>query len=199
MRNYLLYINQNCCRMMNIMKNLNYSALLSLKPVLTICITINILLTLFTCHSSIKIPPVPELNIDKYSGTWYEIARYDHFFERGMDNVTAEYTLNSDGSVQVINRGIKSGVIKSITGKAYRKTENENGILKVVFFIIGSEYRVIYLDKEYRYAVVTSDTPDYLWILARSPKIDPEKLKELVSFISANGFKSEKLIFVKHD
>lgn len=180
------------------MKNSNYSiSLSSLKSAFKICILINILFILFTCHSSIVIPPVAELDINKYSGIWYEIARYDHFFERGMDNVTAEYTVNSDGTVQVINRGFKSGVEKTITGKAYRKTDNKNGILEVVFFIFGSEYRVIYIDTEYKYAVVTSSSSDYLWILSRTPKIEKKILEELLAFISEKGFKRERLIFVK--
>ena len=161
---------------------------------------ISLVFLLFTaCESATKIPPIESLDINKYSGVWYEIARYDHYFERGLDNVTATYTIESDGSVQVLNRGFKSGEEKTITGKAYRTGEGNSGILKVVFFIFGSEYRVIYIDKDYKYAVVTSSSPDYLWILARSPKISDDRLGELTKFITGNGFKSEKLIFVKHN
>lgn len=161
---------------------------------------ISMLFLLFiSCESTIKIPPVTSLDIVKYSGVWYEVARYDHYFERGLDNVTATYTINSDGSVQVLNRGFKSGKEKTITGKAFRSEEDKSGVLTVIFFIFGSEYRVIYLDKDYKYAVITSSSPDYLWILARSPKIENDKLIDLTKFITDNGFKSEKLIFVKHN
>lgn len=154
---------------------------------------------LISCGSATKVPPVTALDIDKYSGVWYEIARYDHIFERNMENVSATYTINSDGSVNVLNKGIKDGKEKSITGKAYRPADGQPGILKVVFFVFGSEYRVIYLDSDYKYAVVTSDTTNYLWILARSAKIEKDKLDFLIKFINENGFDSGKLIFVKHN
>jgi apolipoprotein D and lipocalin family protein len=149
------------------------------------------------------VAPVEHFQIDRYLGTWYEIARLDHRFERGMSNVSARYERRSDGAIRVINRGFKekSGNWESIEGKAYPAGEAGTGSLKVSFFgpFYGG-YHVIALDREsYRYAMVAGPNRSYLWILARQPSLPKQTLDRLLAKARELGFATEKLIFVAHD
>ena len=144
--------------------------------------------------------PVENFELDKYLGKWYEIARLDHAFERGLSNVTAEYSLRDDGGVQVINRGFKTGADKwkEAEGKAYFIGDPSIGKLKVSFFgpFYGA-YNVIALDKEaYQWSLVAGPDTGYLWILSRTPELDQEIVEQLLSNASALGFDTEKLIWV---
>ena len=141
--------------------------------------------------------------IDRYLGTWYEIARLDHRFERGLSNVTAEYSLRDDGGVQVVNRGLKdeSGEWDEAIGKAYFVGASDVGQLKVSFFgpFYGG-YNIIELDKSgYQYSLVAGPDRDYLWILSRTPQMDPSILQSLVEKARELGFATDELIFVTHD
>jgi len=146
--------------------------------------------------------PVKDFDVNRYLGTWYEIARLDHSFERGLNNVTADYTLRSDGGIDVLNKGYdrEKGAWKEAEGKAYFLGEKDVGRLKVSFFgpFYGG-YNVIALDREeYSWSVVCGPEMKYFWILARQPQMDPAKLEELVSFAAAKGFDTEGLIIVDH-
>lgn len=148
------------------------------------------------------IEPVRNFDLQKYLGTWYEVARLDHSFERGLSKVTANYSLRPDGGVKVVNRGFSAekNDWKQAEGKAYFVESPDLGYLKVSFFgpFYGS-YVVFRLDHDnYQYALVAGPSRSYLWILSRTPRIDPVLKEELVKIASAAGFDTSKLIFVDH-
>lgn len=150
-----------------------------------------------------NVQPVGNFELDRYLGTWYEIARLDHSFERGLSRVTAHYSLREDGGVRVVNRGYsaKDGKWKQAEGRAYFVQDPATGFLKVSFFgpFYGS-YVIFELDREnYAYAVVSGPDTSYLWILARDPVMDAGLKKDLVARAAARGFDTQGLIFVEHD
>ena len=139
---------------------------------------------------------------EKYMGKWYEIARLDHRFERGLTNVTAEYSLNEDGTINVTNRGTDAEKNKQqeVTGKARFVDGADKGQLKVSFFgPFYSGYNVIALDEDYRYSLVTGNDRDYLWLLAREPRIPEEVRSDYLEKANALGYDIGKLIWVQHD
>jgi apolipoprotein D and lipocalin family protein len=149
------------------------------------------------------IKPVQNFDVNRYLGTWYEIARLDHSFERGLNNISATYTLRDDGGIDVVNRGFdkKKNKWKEAKGKAYFIGEKSVASLKVSFFgpFYGG-YNVIALDKDhYSYALVCGPDRSYLWILAREKTLDKEILDELRERAQSLGFETNKLIFVEHD
>jgi len=149
------------------------------------------------------VEPVGNFTLERYLGKWYEIARLDHSFERGLSHVTAEYSLRADGGVKVLNRGYseREKRWKQAQGKAYFVRGADRGFLKVSFFgpFYGS-YIVFELDHEhYQYALVCGPDRSYLWILARRPKI-PDALKRmLITKAAQAGFDTRGLIFVKQE
>lgn len=149
-----------------------------------------------------NITPVEPFDVQRYLGTWYEIARLDHRFERGLSNVTAEYSLRDDGGIKVLNRGYseKEGKWNEAEGKAYFADRANTGHLKVSFWgPFYSSYVVFELDEiNYQYAVISGSDKGYLWILARQPSIDPNVLEKLIAKAKALGFETEKLITVDH-
>ena len=150
-----------------------------------------------------KVVPVNGFELERYLGTWYEIARLDHSFERGMQGVTAKYSLRDDGGVAVMNRGFveKKGHWKDAQGKAYFVGDATSGHLKVSFFgpFYGS-YIVFELDQEnYQYAFVSGPNHSYLWLLARTPELPAEVIALFVSKAKELGFNTSELIFVKHE
>ncbi len=149
------------------------------------------------------IEPVDGFELNKYLGKWYEIARLDHSFERGLGNVTAEYFLRDDGGVKVINKGFLTteNKWKEAEGKAYFFRNQQEGYLKVSFFgpFYGA-YIVFELDKEaYQYAFVTSYDKSYLWLLARTPAVSDELINRFVQKSQNLGFETDKLIFLEHN
>jgi apolipoprotein D and lipocalin family protein len=153
----------------------------------------------------VKIPenmsPVTEFDVKRYLGTWYEIARLDHSFEKGLEKVTAKYSLRDDGGIKVINRGFDpvKNEWKTAAGKAYFVKKQNIGLLKVSFFgpFYGS-YNIIELDKKkYSYSLVCGPDKSYLWILARDPKVPESLMSDLIKKAKALGFETEKLIYVK--
>lgn len=149
------------------------------------------------------ISPVEGFDVDRYLGKWYEIARLDHSFERGLDRVTAEYSLREDGGIRVINRGysIEKKKWKEAEGRAYFVRGEDTGYLKVSFFgpFYGS-YVVFELDSEdYRYAFVTGSSRSYLWFLSRAPVVDEEMMERFISRANELGFDTEELIFVSQE
>ena len=142
---------------------------------------------------------VKQLNIQQYMGKWYEIARYDHSFEKGMTHVVAEYTLLPDGKIQVLNQGMKNGEMKNILGKAKQPDpEQSPGQLKVSFFLwFYSDYNIMELDPDYQYALVGSSSDNYLWILSRTPEMPKKKLDDYLRIIQQRGYDLSKLIWVK--
>lgn len=149
-----------------------------------------------------NVKPVDHFKLEKYLGQWYEIARLDHSFERGLTHVTANYSLRDDGGVRVLNRGYskKEKRWKEAEGKGYFVHGPDQGYLKVSFFgpFYGS-YIVFDLDHDnYQYSLVCGPDKSYLWILARSPEISRDLKNTLVAKAAALGFDTSKLIFVDH-
>jgi apolipoprotein D and lipocalin family protein len=149
-----------------------------------------------------NVKPVDNFKLEKYLGKWYEIARLDHRFERGLSRITADYSLRDDGGVRVLNRGYstKENEWKEAEGKAYFVKGADQGYLKVSFFgpIYGS-YVVFELDHEnYQYSLVCGPDRSYLWILSRTPEMKKDVQDKLVAKAAALGFDTSKLIFVDH-
>lgn len=147
--------------------------------------------------------PVGNFELERYLGTWYEIARLDHPFERGLSRVSAEYSLREDGGVRVINRGYDAakGKWKQAEGKAFFVQDPQTGFLKVSFFgpFYGA-YVIFELDHEgYSHALVSGPDTSYLWILAREKQLDAALKQELVAKAAARGFDTSALIFVEHE
>jgi apolipoprotein D and lipocalin family protein len=146
-----------------------------------------------------SIKPVTGFDLNKYTGKWYEIARLDHRFERGLEKVTATYSINNDGSVRVENRGFstKNKEWENAVGKAKFDGDKNIGHLKISFFgpFYGS-YVIFYLDKEdYQHSFVTG-SENSLWLLSRTPEVS-EKLKEkFINIVQEAGYNTEGLIFV---
>lgn len=146
------------------------------------------------------VKPVSGFELNRYLGTWYEIARFDSHFERGLTQVTAHYALAPDGTVQVTNRGYSTSkqAWDEAQGKALFVNTPDEGYLKVSFFgpFYGS-YVVFGLDTEnYQYAFVCSANTDYLWLLARTPTVDAAVIQRFVSAAEQAGFDTRKLVFV---
>lgn len=145
---------------------------------------------------------VTGFDIDRYLGTWYEIARLDHSFERGLERVTAEYSLRDDGGINVVNRGFdpEKDKWKEAVGKAYFVGDSDTGRLKVSFWgpFYGG-YNIIALDKKnYSYSLVCGPSRSYLWILAREPRMEEFLKSELIKKAKTLGFETGKMIHVTH-
>ncbi|MFC3122280.1 lipocalin family protein [Agaribacter flavus] len=148
------------------------------------------------------IEPVSNFDKTRYLGRWYEIARLDHPFERGLSKITATYTLNNDGSIKVVNTGYNEEENKwdVAEGKAYFVSDEDVGHLKVSFFgPFYASYVIADLDKDnYDWAIVTGPSREYLWILSRRPILDEFSLNQSIEFAKSKGFPVEDLIFVKN-
>ncbi len=145
---------------------------------------------------------VQNFDTEKYLGKWYEIARLDFKYERGLNNTTANYSLNEDGSIKVVNRGFRyeTGEWKEAVGKAKEAGEAGEGRLKVSFFgPFYSGYNVIAIDSAYQYALVAGASLKYLWILARGTSIPNEIKEEYLNIARGIGYKTEDLIWVEHN
>lgn len=145
------------------------------------------------------VQPVKPFEVERYLGKWYEIARLDHSFERGLSSVTADYTLRPEGGIRVINRGYSSAEQKweQAEGKAFFVKDSGTGYLKVSFFgpFYGS-YVIFELDQDYQYAFVSGPNRDYLWLLSRQPVISESLRQHFIDRARQNGFDVDKLIFV---
>lgn len=137
-------------------------------------------------------------DVARYLGTWHEIARLDHRFERGLTDVTATYSRREDGGIDVLNRGYDpaSGAWTEASGRAYFIGPTDTASLKVSFFgpFYGG-YHVFALDSHYRWALVSGPSRDYLWILARQPAVPAQILQDLMERAGAAGFDTTALLF----
>ena len=165
-----------------------------------IFLLVNLLLLAGCLGMPESVKPVENFQLNRYLGTWYEIARLDHPFERGLNQITAEYSLRDDGGVSVMNRGfsVEKSAWQDAKGKAYFVDSESQGYLKVSFFgpFYGS-YVIFELDhKNYQYAFVSGPDLDYLWLLSRTPEVEAEIIDKFKTMAKARGFKTESLIFV---
>ena len=142
--------------------------------------------------------PISAFDLTRYLGTWYEVARLDHSFERDMDNVMAEYLLRDDGMIDVINSGWKDGKYKVADGKAKQPDPAEDPAhLEVSFFLFFySDYNVMMIDDNYQVALVGSGNPKYLWILSRTPVVSDKVLDLVLEEASGRGYDIDNLIWV---
>lgn len=158
---------------------------------------------LFSCSSIPKgVNAVTPFYKDKYLGKWYEIARFDFRFEKDLNNTTAEYSVNRNGSIRVVNSGydtIRKQMVQAV-GKAKFKGDENTAMLKVSFFgPFYAGYNVIAIDQDYKYALVCGQSLDYLWILARETSIPDEIRKKYLEIAQNAGFDIKKLLWIAHD
>ncbi len=148
-----------------------------------------------------NVSPIQQFDLNRYLGKWYEVARLDHSFERGLEQVSAEYTSLDNGQVKVVNRGFstKDNEWKEAVGKAFLAGGTNEGYLNVSFFgPFYSSYVVFGIDEEnYQYAYVSGPNHSYLWLLSRTPKVEKEVVNHFVETAKEKGFNTEELIYVK--
>ncbi|QKE28858.1 lipocalin domain-containing protein [Arcobacter acticola] len=168
------------------------------KSLILICI-----MFLFTACSS-KNPPlqtVEKVDLERYLGTWYEIARYEHFFEKDCKNVSANYSIMDEETIKVINKctKIQTNEKKEAMGRAYAIDET-NSKLKVSFFRpFYGDYWVLILDENYEYAVVGTPNREYLWILARDKKLPLKIQNDILEKLPSLGFDISKLLWTMQE
>ena len=153
---------------------------------------------MMACSKDFDNSTVKEFDLSRYLGEWYEIARYDHSFERGMDNTMAQYILQDDGKVVVLNTGWEDGKFKLAEGKAkYPDPTDDPGALRVSFFLFFySDYNVMMVDENYQISLVGSKAQKYLWILSRTPVPDPDLLQMVLEEAEKRGYDTSELIWV---
>lgn len=144
-----------------------------------------------------ELKTVDHVDVKRYMGTWYEIAKFPQRFQRGLVGVTATYTLLPNGKVRVLNSGYKEGFngkLKTAKGKAWVVDATTNAKLKVSFFWpFSGNYWILELGKDYEYAVIGEGSRSYLWILSRTPQMDKEAYNELLKRVQEKGFDTSKL------
>lgn len=183
--------------------SLNLNILYVMRKILKGAFAVGLLsLALSSCSSNKAVrtvdnSTVKQVDVTRYMGQWYEIARYEHSFEKGMTHVKANYRLLSNGNIEVVNSGIKNGKFKVKKGKARQVSIKDPGKLEVSFFLwFYSDYYIMELDKDYNYAVVGSSSDKYLWILSRTPQIEDSLKQSLLTKISERGYDTISLYFV---
>ena len=175
-------------------------------------ITLNILRAAFilfasvglsSCKTTQSLSTVNEVNLQKYAGQWYEIARLPNSFEKGLECVTATYTLGKNGKIEVLNKGYpekEEGKFKTAKGRAWVPDGDFPGRLKVSFFWpFAGDYYIISLDENYSYALVGDPSRKYLWVLSRSKALDDQIYTDLIETARNNGFETDNLVRVKQD
>ena len=170
-----------------------------LLPVLTVVIA-----SLLSVACSNPVPPagvtvVSPFESQRFLGTWYEIARFDHHFESGLEKVTATYSLRGDGGIDVVNKGYnpERGIWQKTDGVAWFTGDPNRAALKISFFgpFYGG-YNVIALDEDYQYALVSGPNRDYLWLLSRTPDIPSHIRQQYLALAAELGFAVNKLVWV---
>ena len=172
--------------------------LLAATPVVAGAIVGSAIYTVYKRRRRLNPVTVSKVDLNRYAGRWYEIARFPQRFERNCTNVEAHYTQKPDGSIQVINRCLKNGKLKVSTGKATVTDTYTNSKLKVSFFWpIEGDYWIIGLDRDYKWALVGSPDGDALWILSRNPVLAQKTLAEILAIAAYKGYNLAKLEYTK--
>ncbi len=170
-----------------------------------ISVILTALVSLVGCATAIpeseRLATVDSLDLNRYLGSWYEVARYQHSFEKNLVGAEAEYSLRDDGRIQVVNSGLKKdldGTLTSVKAVAWRPDESEPGRLKVKFFgLFTSDYLVFGLDEQnYQWALVGNDSREFLWFLSRTPTVSDELLESMKKVAQEQGYDLEKLYLV---
>lgn len=157
-----------------------------------------LILPLVSCvpsgHQSVPPEVVPQVDLSRYAGEWYEIASFPQHFQKGCSDSRAGYRLRDDGDVDVLNSCFRNGKVDTARGKAWVVDKNTNAKLKVSFFWpFRGDYWIIELGKDYDFAVVSDPSMRYLWILSRTPNMDEPKYLELVARLKTRGFDVARL------
>ncbi|MBV8326672.1 lipocalin family protein [Chryseobacterium sp.] len=172
------------------------------RIIFTVLLSFVLFNSMISCSSMPeKAEPVSQFDINRYLGTWYEIARFDYRFEKDLDKAVAQYSLNADGSVKVVNSGynFKKNKWVSATGTAKFRGDNDTAALKVSFFgPFYAGYNVVALE-DYKYALVAGKNLDYLWILSREKTIPENIQRNFISKAQEIGYDTSKLVWVKQD
>jgi len=157
-------------------------------------------LYIVSCRAKTRLPlaTVHKVDIHRYLGTWYEVARYPNSFERNCVGVTATYSLRNDGLIKVYNHAHLyrlDGKQTAVTGKAKIADTTSNAKLRVSFFgPFYADYWIIALGDEYEYAVVSEPSRNYLWILSRTPQMDVQRYQHILAALSGQGFDISRLV-----
>lgn len=160
--------------------------------------TLSMLLRLLTGRSKLTVDNsvITDFDLNRFLGDWYETARFDHRFERGMQKTKAKYTLRKDGKVDVLNSGVKNG--KPSEAKGVAKLTGTPGLLRVSFWgPFFSDYRILLLDKDYQYALIGGSSDKYLWILSRTPQLTDEVKEKILAEARFRGYDTTGLIWVE--
>ena len=169
------------------------------------CILFVLLTACMGVPENVKV--IEKVDENQYLGTWFEIARLDQSFERGLEKITATYSLKDDGGIKVLNRGfiVAKKEWKEAEGKAYfveppNADKTNTGKLKVSFFgpFYGA-YNIIALDANYQHVMICGPDKSYLWILSRTPTLAAPIKQKLIAQAKSLGFATDKLIYVNHD
>ena len=153
--------------------------------------------SLLSCKTIQELPTVEKVDVSKYAGLWYEIARLPNSFEKGLECVTANYTQKSNGKIEVLNKGFSSekGSFKTAKGTAWVPDGKYPGRLKVTFFWpFAGNYYILSLDENYQYALVGDPSRKYLWVLARTKTLDASVYEDLMNHAETNGFDTTQVI-----
>lgn len=173
------------------------------NKILIAVVSVGLVVLLNSCASiPKKAKAVENFDVNKYLGTWYEIARFDFRFEKDLDNVSAQYSLNEKGNINVLNSGYneKKEEWKKAEGLAKFRGNEDLAELKVSFFgPFYSGYNVVALDNNYQHALVAGKNLDYLWILSRTKSIPQEVKTNYLNIAKEIGYDTSKLIWVEHD
>lgn len=141
---------------------------------------------------------VDTLDLKRFLGHWYEIARYDHRFERNLEQVETDYTLLPNGEIEVLNRGIDRRTGKEKVARGRARTTDQAGLLRVSFFwFFFSDYNILAVGPNYEWAIIGSNSPDYLWVLARHPHLDTATLHHILQLIEQRGYSTAPLLFIE--
>lgn len=177
------------------MKYVHYLVLWGLAIVLLLSSTVWFI-GCYSMRGNVNLTTVDNFDLTRYIGQWYEIARFDHWFERGMSHTKATYAMLVDGGISVVNTGVKDGKLEVAAGKG--KPTRRQGHLRVSFvWPFYGDYRVLWIDENYQHALVGGDDSRYLWILARTPTIDRSVKGVILSEAVRRGYDVDKLIWVE--
>ena len=161
------------------------------------------MVSLLSCKSTEELATVDKVDIEKYAGTWYEIARLPNSFEKGLKCVTANYSLKDNGRIMVLNKGYASepkGKWKTAKGTAWVPDKEYPGRLRVSFFWpFAGNYYILALDENYQYALVGDPSRKYLWVLARSLSLDASIYTQLMDHAKKNGFDIQQVLKIEQD